>query len=355
MSVPPSPSRVTPDFSRLERVLRRSGVPDTIPLWELYSNIEGEVLDLLGIEPELGHGDAAERHWRRHIAYQTALGYDYANLVARGFGFPLAERRAAATAEGQRTYFQADSHTVASWEDFDAYPWPDMSAVDWSLFEQVPAWLPDGMKIIASTSGVLENVMWLLGYEGISYLLHDDPSLVAAMFERVGERLVAYHETVASMPIVGAVCMGDDLGFKTQTLVPPEVLRQYVFPLHAEVCAAAHRHGKLAILHCCGNLEEVIDDVIGCGWDAKHSFEDGIQPVWEAKAAYGDRISLLGGFDVDRIARASVDEVRRHTRFLIERCWPGGGWALGTGNSVCNYIPVENFLAMLDEGRRATG
>ena len=41
------------------------------------------------------------------------------------------------------------------------------------------------------------------------------------------------------------------------------------------------------------------------------------------------------------------------TRLLVERCAPGGGWALGSGNSVANYVPVDNFLAMLEEGFRA--
>jgi len=56
---------------------------------------------------------------------------------------------------------------------------------------------------------------------------------------------------------------------------------------------------------------------------------------------------------MDKISRMTLDQVRAHTRFLIERCAPGGGWALGTGNSVANYVPVENFLAMVDEGLRA--
>ena len=37
---------------------------------------------------------------------------------------------------------------------------------------------------------------------------------------------------------------------------------------------------------------------------------------------------------------------------MIEECAPGGGWALGTGNSIPNYMPLANFLAMLDEGRQ---
>ena len=44
--------------------------------------------------------------------------------------------------------------------------------------------------------------------------------------------------------------------------------------------------------------------------------------------------------------QAAVDATRR----ILEACMPGGGYALGSGNSVANYVKVENFLAMLDEG-----
>jgi uroporphyrinogen decarboxylase len=81
-----------------------------------------------------------------------------------------------------------------------------------------------------------------------------------------------------------------------------------------------------------------------------HSFEDVILPVWEAKRKWGTRMALLGGVDMDVLARGSEEQVRAYTRRCIEECAPGGGWALGSGNTVANYIPVGNFLAMLDEG-----
>ena len=153
---------------------------------------------------------------------------------------------------------------------------------------------------------------------------------------------------------VGALWLNDDLGFKTQTMISPADLRAFVFPWHKRLVEYAHAHGKPVILHACGNLKEVMDDLIDdVGIDAKHSFEDIIQPVTEAKRQYGARVALIGGIDVDVLARCTEEEVRRYTRRVIEECAPGGGWALGSGNSVANYIPVRNFLAMLDEGRQA--
>jgi uroporphyrinogen decarboxylase len=76
--------------------------------------------------------------------------------------------------------------------------------------------------------------------------------------------------------------------------------------------------------------------------------------VVDAKRKYGDRIALLGGIDVDFLCRADEDAVRRRVQSTLEQCVVGSGYCLGTGNSVANYIPIENYLAMLDEGRKFT-
>ena len=96
-------------------------------------------------------------------------------------------------------------------------------------------------------------------------------------------------------------------------------------------------------------MEDLICDV---GIDARHSFEDAIMDVVTFSRRYGDRIAVLGGIDVDFLCRATAEEVRQRVRRTLDACFPGGGYCLGTGNSVTNYIPVENYLAMLDEGRR---
>jgi len=53
---------------------------------------------------------------------------------------------------------------------------------------------------------------------------------------------------------------------------------------------------------------------------------------------------------MDFLCRATPEQVEDKTRRLIRDCGQEGGWALGTGNTVANYIPVENFLAMIRAG-----
>ncbi|PIP16571.1 MAG: uroporphyrinogen-III decarboxylase-like protein, partial [bacterium (Candidatus Ratteibacteria) CG23_combo_of_CG06-09_8_20_14_all_48_7] len=59
-----------------------------------------------------------------------------------------------------------------------------------------------------------------------------------------------------------------------------------------------------------------------------------------------------GGVDVNELCRLKEEPLRQYVRKILDECMPGGGYALGTGNSVANYIPIENYLTMLDEGRR---
>jgi uroporphyrinogen decarboxylase len=253
----------------------------------------------------------------------------------------------------QRSWVPGSSGVINSWEDFETYPWPRPRDVDFFNLEFVSRNLPDGMEMIfLGPGGQLENIMWLMGYVPFALALEDDPPLVQAVAQRVGELLLSIFATAAEMPGVGALWLGDDMGFKTSVMISPAHLREYVFPWQKELARIAHARGLPFLLHSCGNLNRVMDELIDdVGIDAKHSFEDVIMPVAEAKRRYGDRIAVLGGIDVDLLCRATEDEVHAYTRQVIEACAPGGGWALGTGNSVANYIPVGNYLAMLDEGR----
>ena len=321
-----------PNFSRLRKSLLRQGEPDRVPFYELFADWEimAEVFDNMElVDPK--YRRQVEAIEDRTIRFYYMLGYDY---VPAGAGVSLPRDNVLTTSDtaelsrGERTWADEHHGEIETREDFEKYPWP-------------------------STSGVLENVTWLMGYEVLSYALYDDPELVKDMFDKVGEILLSAHSTMAQLEGVGALVMGDDMGFKTATMISAEHLRKYVLPWQKRIAEAAHVYDKPLILHSCGNLEEIMEDLIeDVGIDAKHSFEDVIMPVTEAKRRYGERISILGGIDVNFLCQASRDEVREYVRRVIDECAPGGGYCLGTGNSVANYIKVENYLTMLDEGLR---
>ncbi len=254
----------------------------------------------------------------------------------------------------ERYWAEEGRGMLRSWEDFESFPWEEarqMLPPYAEHLERMSRALPDGMKI-ASQAAIFEPVMeWLLGYEGLFYLSHDQPDLVEAVINQWGGLVLESYRIAASFEKVGVIWHGDDLGYKTSTLLPPDLLRKWIFPWFRKYREVAQQHGKPFWYHCCGNKDSVMKDLIDdVGIDALHAFEDSCCAVTEYKKRYGRAIGLIGGVDVDKLARLDADGVRAHVRTVLDVCMEGGRYVLGSGNSICNFIPVENYLAMLEEG-----
>ena len=377
MTTRPSGSRFRvqrqPDFRNLRRTILRQGPPGPVPFAELFADpgmVEAVLEEKFPVDlrryVDNPLADVAPDELRKlmkagemYVRFCYEMGYDYVFMIS-GLTFgrnqiPLGDTATVPNwATGQRYWQDEASGPIQSWADFEAYPWPKAEEVSYAALEYVSAILPEGMKICAFLGAVFEYAMYLMGLQSFCYALHDQPDLVEAICQRVGELTTAVAAQVVTIDKVDMLFLADDMGFYSGTLVSPDVLRRYILPHHRKIGEAAHGAGKLLLFHSCGNMYKLMDDLIdGVGIDAKHSFEDKILPVEEAYRRWGDRIAMLGGVDMDLLGRGTEEQVRARTRQILEVCGAKGtGYCLGTGNSAANYIPVQNYLAMLDEGRR---
>lgn len=287
------------------------------------------------------------------IAFWYWLGYDCVRFEA-ALEFPVTLQivaDAAPNSSHQRAWHNQHRGSIASWEDFERYNWPQIDKFDFFPFEYINAHLPDGMGLLTShAGGIFEYLSLLMSIEGLSLALYEQPDLVKAITEKVGELMLQFYTHLLDLERVVAIFPGDDMGFRSGTLVSPAHLREYFLPWHKRFAALAHKRGIPYFLHSCGNLMAIMEDLItDVGIDGKHSFEDNIMPVQEFQRQYAGRIAVLGGLDMNILAGGTPEQVRKHTRFLIETCGARGRYAIGSGNSIPSYVPVENYLAMVDE------
>lgn len=326
-----------PNFDNLLAVLRREA-PARPTLFEFFLN-DRLYRRLIGRAPDdprpLTPFDVAEAFLR--------AGYDYVTFRPTNFDFPKGEH------DHLASYSLNAGAMITDAASFAAYPWPDPDRADYDLFEALGLALPAGMKIVAyGPGGVLENAIGILGFDNLCCLMADEPDLVRAVFDEIGARLLRYYERAVEYPWVGAIIGNDDWGFKTQPMLSPADLRRLVFPWHRRIVAAAHAAGKPAILHSCGNAAELWGDIIDdLRYDAKHSYEDAIEPVEQAYEKYGPRIAILGGLDVDFVVRSPPEAVYERAARMLDRAEGRGGYALGTGNSVPAYVPDAHYFAMI--------
>jgi uroporphyrinogen decarboxylase len=240
--------------------------------------------------------------------------------------------------------------------DFERYPWEDLESRYWQWaepkFNALRNNLPAGMTALGGVgNGVFEISEDLVGFEYLAYMQADDPELFSWLYANIGDLMVViWQRFLAQFGDLYRICrMGDDLGYKTRTLTSPRNIRQFIIPQYRRVIGLIRQSGHPFLWHSCGNIFEVMDEVIDLGINAKHSNEDVIAPFETWIQRYGDRIGLLGGIDVDILCRSTPADI---VNLVYER---GGryrrmakGYALGSGNSIPDYVPVEGYLAMID-------
>jgi len=351
--------RIEPDFEIFEKVLKGEAEPGRVHFAELLVDeevIRDILVNRMGISWIPLTEETRKSYWQQMLGFYRDFGYDFFPIRHTWLNMPeIVERTTADSAKksrGERVWSEEGRGRIQSWQDFEEFPWDEIKP-DLSAFESVESHLPDGMKVTI-TGSLFEMVMEkFLGFEGLFFLLNDDPELVEAVFNRWGEIVRDFYAQLVDHPNLGAIWHADDMGHKTGTLISPVHLRTLVFPWFKQYAAMAHKCGKTIWLHSCGDLSRVIDDLIDdVGFDALHSYEDVIMPVTDSKKAYGHRVGLLGGVDVDKLCRLDEDELRKYVNDILDTCMSGGRFALGSGNSVANYVPVQNYLTMLDVGRR---
>lgn len=350
-----------PDFEQFENVIRGDKPPTRVHLVEL--GIDAEVVrsvmeNVLDREWVPNTEETRAQHARQHVEFYAEMGYDFAPGWGGFDNLPqFKERKTADTAglsRGERHWVEEGGGIIKNWDDFERVEW-DRISPDFQSLEEMKTCLPEGMKVVVGTT-VFEMILErFLGYEDLFMLSVDTPDLVEAVFATWGQKVYDLYREAVQYPEVGAIFHADDLGFKTSTMMSPDFLKKNVFPWFKKYAALAHEKGKTYWYHCCGNVLNVMDDLIEeVKIDAFHSFQDVIIPIGQFVDRYGDRVAGFGGVDMDKLSRLEEDALRAYVRDILDKCMPHR-FALGSGNTVANYIPVRNYLAMLDEARRWAG
>ena len=329
-----------PDIENLYAALRREE-PSRPTLFELFMNLP--LYERLAGRKLPEHAeDMALEHLKLVVEAFTVAGYDYATTHACDFMFDSGRIKEKDTISLNQGFVITDEAS------YDSYAWPNPENFDYSRLEKIRPYLPPGMKLMCmGPCGVLENVIILVGYDNLCLMLYDNPTLVEAIFTQVGERLLKYYEIALEFDTVGLLMSNDDWGFNHQTFLSPSDMRKYVFPWHKKYVDLAHRKKIPALLHSCGYANDIMDDIIAMGYDGKHSFEDNIQRVEDSYELYHDKIAILGGIDVNFVIQHSEEEITERCKAMLKRAEGRGAYALGTGNSVPEFVPQDHFIALL--------
>jgi len=370
---PDRPLKETYDFDHVMRRLAGETTDGPVPLMELGVDAE-IVVEATGVDFPiekyhelqnfaLGTADDMTpeqmmlgiQYMDLLAAFSQAVGYDYIT-VATVAPIPLTKampRENPQQGNKLRMWQQEHRGIITSREELDAHQWPNEEQISLLSLDYASGKLAQGQKLLVFQLGIFEYLNKLMGLETLAIQSIDDPRLVDDLAERL-TRLTEYTVgKAAAHPATGAIFYADDMGYNNGPFLSPGIMREIIFPKVKRIADACHEHGKPFILHSCGNIDLLMEDLIEMvGIDARHSFQDNAYPVEPFHERFSSRIGIVGGLDVDLLSRGTVDEVRSRTRQILDACAPKGRYAMGSGNSVTNYCKIENFYAMIDETRK---
>ena len=334
-----------PDYTNMVKAARNIEVK-RFPLYE--HKVDPKVMEeITGVSfAELYNGDDRDldEFFRNYCGFYRDMGYDTVSF----------EELIGPAMPGSGALGEHVKGVIQTREDFERYPWDGICDTYFQMyhrsFEALRRNMPEGMKAIGGVGyGIFECVQDLVGYEDLCYMRVDDEELYHDMFFKIGEsNLKIWKRFLQEYGDIYCVCrFGDDLGFKSTTLLPPDEIRELVIPQYKPIIQAVHDAGKPFLLHSCGCIFDVMEDIIAAGIDAKHSNEDQIAhfSVWVDR--YGDKIGNFGGIDTDAVCRLDPDAMFDYIQEVVSKSVGHGGFAFGLDRLVMILCGADSLREVI--------
>lgn len=349
-----------PNFDNFRKAVLCQGEPERVPLFEL--SVDDHIKQIYLDHPV---GDL-----ETEAEFFMAAGYDFVPFTigirqtTRGetsglMGAKPAQTNLLKAAEAQYNPFQEGTSTRMWAEEgegiirdqaaFDNYDWPDPDHFDYQSVESLGKFLPAEAKVIVNVGAVFTASWMFMGMESFCIAVAEKSTLVANLIQKIGATQKRVVENLLQIDCVGAICMPDDLGYTSGLMVNPKILREHVFPWNKQIGDLVRAKGLPYLYHSDGRIEDVIDDLIECGFHAIHPCEPSSADIVELKRKYQGRLCLCGNIDLDStLTLGTPEEVRDEVKLRIGTVGPGGGYCCGSSNSVPEYVPYENYVAMIE-------
>ncbi|MEW5815314.1 MAG: uroporphyrinogen decarboxylase family protein [Spirochaetota bacterium] len=141
----------------------------------------------------------------------------------------------------------------------------------------------------------------------------------------------------------------DDVAFKTGLFLPPKLTKEIWAPRMKRIIEPALSAGKPVMFHSDGNIDDLMPMLLDMGVDCVHPMDPYGINYREFKKKFGSAACLAGNIDIEfPLAHGTPEDVEKDVKEHMAVLKPGGGYVCCSSHSIVNYIPHENYLAMLN-------
>jgi len=180
---------------------------------------------------------------------------------------------------------------------------------------------------------------------------YDHPRFVRELLEAIADYNIAQvHEALRYD--IDAVYLGDDWGAQRGLQMGPRLWREFIYPVLRRMYGVIRGAGKFVMIHSCGDVDELFDDLIAIGASSFNPFQPEVMDVYDLMSRYRGRLCFHGGLSTQRLLPyGTPEEVRLESRRLLQEGSPGG-YIFAPAHDVQGDVPLQNMLAFIDTARQ---
>ncbi|MGD0111836.1 MAG: uroporphyrinogen decarboxylase family protein [Armatimonadota bacterium] len=206
----------------------------------------------------------------------------------------------------------------------------------------------DRFRMAGMGMSLFERAWSLRGMDNLLVDMLQAPRFVHELLDRILEFNLAQLDLILSRDI-DAVHFGDDWGSQGGLIMGPALWREFIKPRIAQMYAPVRQAGKRVSIHCCGDVKEILPDLVEVGLDLFNPFQPETMDVFETKKRYCGQLSFYGGISLQHLLpHGTPDQIRSEVKVLLSTLGEGGGYIASPSHAVTVDVPCENLVALIE-------
>lgn len=231
--------------------------------------------------------------------------------------------------------------------DFDEYQFPSANKIERFPHLDRASMEVEERYLICGITGLFDRGWHLCGFENFMMYMLSDPDFTSKALDKSLEYNLGIIEQMPDW--ADGIRFGEDWGQQQGMLMGSRLWRGQLKPRLKIMYETAAKRGFDVFIHSCGNIKEIIPDLIEIGVQVINPVQPEVMDIAFLKKEYGQDLVFYGGLPCQSIIPyGTVEQNREAAKKAVDILGAGGGYIYGPAGAVPTDAPVENVLEIID-------